>query len=198
MSYTSALESETEVESQADRRQQNEPAISRTTARVLGVLMLIAGAFAIVFPLIASVAYTFFFGALLIVGGSVQAYSGAKRMRRRRGWLEFAIGLIGIIGGVLIFISPMAGLLSLTLLLGAFFFADGVLRLVLANRADHRTWTIAGGLLSLALGLLIAFGLPATAFYALGLLWGVHALFVGAAYLAGRVPSVGTTPAPGL
>lgn len=168
------------------------PAIGRKTSIALGILMLIAGGVAIVFPLIASVAYTLFLGALLLVSGFVQSFSGLSHLRRKRGWLELAFGLLAIAAGVVIFLFPPAGILSLTILLGAYFIADAVFRFLVARKkSDHRTWAIVGGLLSLALGLFILFGLPATAFYTVGLLWGIHALFIGAAYLAGRTPSSG-------
>ena len=97
------------------------------------------------------------------------------------------MGALGVIAGVLILLSPGVGTLSLTVVLAAYFLADAVTRFVFAFRkrsSGRRGFLIAGGVLSLLLGLIIALGLPGSAFYVLGLLFGVHALFAGALMIA--------------
>ena len=103
--------------------------------------------------------------------------------------LELVMGVLSIAAGVVILIAPGTGMLSLTLVLGAFFAADGVMRLIHAFRGDggaRRGWLIGGGVLSLLLAGLIVFALPGSAAYTIGLLFGVHLLFLGVSLIALR------------
>lgn len=159
----------------------------------LGLLALAAGAFAIVFPLAASVGYSLFFGALLVVGGLIQGFDAFRRREEGDLWFEIGLAVLALIAGGIFLFEPMAGVFSLTLVFGVFFIIDATLRFLVASRPrlkNRRWWIVVGGLLSLVLGLIILFGLPETALYTVGILWGVHAIFLGvhmiAAALAAR------------
>ena len=81
----------------------------------------------------------------------------------------------------------MTGLLTLTILLAALFFAEGIMEILMAFRVrPHDGWgfLLLSGIAALAVGVLIAIDLPGSAAWALGLLFGINLLFTGSSYVA--------------
>ena len=69
-------------------------------------------------------------------------------------------GLVYLVGGLLAFFNPLAGAVALTLVLAATFIVDGLVRIALAlgsRPLDHWGLVLAGGIVSLLVGLYIAF-----------------------------------------
>jgi uncharacterized membrane protein HdeD (DUF308 family) len=122
----------------------------------------------------------------MFVGGVIQ---GVHALQNRRwagsGWAILE-ALVMVVAGVLVAIFPVAGKLTLTLVLSVFFVFEGVLKIV--RCAQHRTmrawgWLLFDGIASLVLGVLIWAGWPSTAVWALGLLVGIDFLMGGVSLL---------------
>jgi len=97
-----------------------------------------------------------------------------------------------VVGGYLAFF-PLTGLLTLAIVLAALFIAEGIFEIVMAYRVSPHegwVWLLLSGIAAIAVGVLIALGLPGSATWALGLLVGINLLFSGWSYvflaLAGR------------
>jgi uncharacterized membrane protein HdeD (DUF308 family) len=104
--------------------------------------------------------------------------------------------IVQIIAGGLIMAFPTTGKVTLTLILAAFFLADGLLRIIRA--VQHREMPAWGfllfdGLVTLALGVLILWSWPSTAAWAIGLLVGVDLMIGGASML---LIGLGARPRP--
>jgi uncharacterized membrane protein HdeD (DUF308 family) len=165
----------------------------------LGIGLMLLGAAAILLPLAASLVTTLVIGWIMIIGGLFQGFH-ALQNRRWRGWgWTLAGAVLHLVAGVLVVTHPITGTLTLTLVFAMFFAINGIIKLVRAFQ--HRPmrawgWLLFDGLLSLALGVLILSGWPATAAWALGLLVGVDLLFAGSSMLviafAARSPREGT------
>ena len=96
---------------------------------------------------------------------------------------------------------PIAGIATLALWIGAFIFAGGIVRLLLAlrvRRAKGWGWVLFDGLLSIVIGILIAWGWPASSIAFIGLLTGFWLLFSGIwrIMLDGRTPRAGEGGVP--
>jgi uncharacterized membrane protein HdeD (DUF308 family) len=148
----------------------------------LGVLLVALGIAAIIFPVAATLAIEVVIGWILVisgVAGIVQAYRAA----RWKGYLFTLLGaLLSLAIGALLLLYPLTGALSLTLVIAAFFFAGGVVRVLLALKVrplDHWGWTLASGILALAIAVLILVQWPEAAAWVIGLLVGVDLLFGG-------------------
>lgn len=148
----------------------------------LGVLWICLGTLAIVMPFAATLAFELVLGAIFAAGGIAQLVQAFGC----RGWRGFAVhavaGLLALVLGGLLLFFPMQGIVTLTLFLSAFFLASGVLKIISA--IQHRSfgswgWMLLSGILGLAIGLLILFGLPGTAAWVLGLLVGIELIFSG-------------------
>ena len=90
---------------------------------------------------------------------------------------------------MLLLLNPLQGLLTLTLVLTAYFFVDGIFNIVLA--VAHRRelsgrweWMMLNGVVDIVLAAIIFGGLPGTSTWALGLLVGIDLLFGGASLTA--------------
>jgi uncharacterized membrane protein HdeD (DUF308 family) len=149
-----------------------------------GIVLLILGTLAVLAPVIASVAAAVFFGWLLLISGIVGLVTTFRARHAPGFWWALLSALLGIIAGGLLLVWPLQGTLSLTAVLIAFLFIEGVVSIMYA--LEHRNalsgrwgWMLASGILDVALGLLLFLGLPGTALWALGLLIGINMLFGG-------------------
>lgn len=159
----------------------------------LGIVLILAGIAAIAFPLLSSIAAKLVLGWLFIIGG-VMMIVHAFQAPGWSGFLwELLIGILyAVVGGYLAFF-PLSGLLTLTILIAALFIAEGVFEAIMAFRVrphEGWVWLLLSGIAALAVGAIIAMGLPESAVWAIGLLVGINLLFSGWSYvflaLAGR------------
>ena len=154
-----------------------------------GIILLVLGALAIVLPLVAGLAATVLLGWLLLVAGFV-GLIGSLSARRAPGfgWALLS-AVLAIVAGIVLLWNPAAGLITLTIVLIAFFIADGLSNIVLAiahrrSLTGRWEWMLVNGILDLVLALVILLGLPGTLAWALGLLLGIDLVLGGAALVA--------------
>lgn len=153
----------------------------QTLAIAGGVIGLI-GLFAIVFPFATGISITLGLGALLVLGGIIHA-AHAFTVRGWSGSLwQLSLAIVSVGAGLLLLVNPVVALASLTLLLVAYLFVDGVAELWMATRMADRSGRAAvavSGVLSLLLAGLLWAGFPASAAWAIGLLVGISLLTTG-------------------
>ena len=100
-----------------------------------GIVGIIAGVFAFLFPVLAAGALIFIIAAWAIVTGVFEIVAAIRLREQIRG--EFWLGLAGvasILYGVVIYLFPAAGALSIVWLIGSFAIAFGVFMLILGWR----------------------------------------------------------------
>lgn len=165
---------------------------SRTFLLASGVLAILTGFVAIVVPAIFSVATAILVGILLLVlAGLLIGFAFAAE----GGWqvaMRLGLAILAAIAGVYLLAAPLKGTFTLTVILAAWFFATGILRLVTAYhmRGEPGAGLVGfNGAVTLLLGILIAVSLPSSADWAIGLLVGIDFLFYGvtAISLAGAI-----------
>jgi uncharacterized membrane protein HdeD (DUF308 family) len=157
-----------------------------------GVLMVIAGVLAFIYPLLASTALIYLLAWVLIVSGAVQAIGliGARHVPHY--WLISVV--IAILIGVLLLRQPESGLLIMTLLLIVFFMVEGLSKVIFAltiRPFPNWGWVLASGLVGVVLGVYLLMNMPVSAEWVLGALLGIQLICEGAAlaYLAWQVRS---------
>ena len=147
-----------------------------------GILLIVAGILAVIMPGVAALATVLVFGWLLIFSGGFEiAYAIQTRAQPGFGW-KLASGILTLLLGVWITLTPVAGIASLALLVGAFLFAGGVARSILAFRLRPRRawgWVLFDGLLSIGLAVLILVGWPESSVAFIGLLTGFTLISTG-------------------
>jgi len=143
----------------------------------LAMLGMIASANLIV----AAIAATYVAGVLMFAGGILQLVHAFSVRRWQRVALWAASGLLYLLAASIVLYEPLFAAGMLTLLLATALAASGVMRIVhaLAHRPRGWGWLCASGVLSTAVGVIIAIGWPISAVWMLGLFLAVDLLFQG-------------------
>ena len=146
----------------------------------LGVLGMVVGVMAMVSPLVAGKSVTAVAGFFMLVAGLSQLVGAFRAGSFGSGGLGFLGGLLTSLAGLLMFLRPLFGLGALAILLGIYFFADGISEIALSFRVKPEKgwgWTLFSGVLALLLGILIFRQWPLSGAWAIGVLVGIY-LFV--------------------
>ena len=149
---------------------------------LMGVLLIVLGLVAIAQPAVSTIfAETWF--ALILVSAGAAKLTYAFQTRDSGGFVwKLLLSILYIAIGVMLFVSPLKGVLTLTLLLGSFLLTEGVFNLILAFRLrgqQNWTWVLVDGIITLVLGGMIWFQWPFNAPWLIGTLVGVSVLFTG-------------------
>lgn len=167
-------------------------AIERLTGKwaaitAFGVLLVVLGAAAIAFSLIATIVTVRLNGVLFLIAGGAEIGVGMHS----RGWGRFFLWVIGgllyVAVGVLCIVNPILASTGLTLLLGAGLVAAGLARAFLASElpADQpRAIVFLAAAVTILIGLIIVSHWPLDSVYVLGTLLGVDLLFHGVAWVS--------------
>ena len=93
--------------------------------------------------------------------------------------------LLAVLAGMILLARPVQGVLTLTIVVGAYFLAEGVTTIMYA--LEHRrelserwSWLLIAGLMDILIAFIIIAGWPGSAEWAIGLLVGINLLFGGA------------------
>lgn len=157
-----------------------------------GVLMVVAGFLALVYPLVTSVAIIYLLGWVLIASGVLQGIGLIGAPKVPHFWLQLVSVVLSIVVGVLLLSNPEGGLLIMTLLLIVFFMAEGISKIVFAltiRPFPAWGWVFGSGLVGIMLAFYLFASLPLSSDWVLGFLLGILLISEGAAmtYLAWRV-----------
>lgn len=149
---------------------------------LLGLIMIALGTAAIIFPFAATMAVEILVGWIFVISG-VFGVVHAFGVRKWKGFLLSLLGaVLSLVIGTMLLIYPLTGMLSLTLLVAAFFFASAIFRIILAIRlhpADHWGWLVISGILAFILATLILIQWPTSATWFIGMLVGIDLIFTG-------------------
>jgi uncharacterized membrane protein HdeD (DUF308 family) len=154
-----------------------------------GILLVVLGLAAMIVPPLASLAITIFLGWLFLIGGIAGLILTFWARALPGFWWSLLSAALGIFAGIVLLARPIQGTLSLTIVVGAYFIAEGVASIMYAF--EHRRelsgrwgWMLTAGLMDLLVAALIISGLPGSATWALGLLVGINMLFGGTSLIA--------------
>ncbi len=151
----------------------------------LGIVLILFGGLILTTPLgvvTASLTTEIWIAAALVAAGALQLAHGLKTGDwSHRGW-QLLGGVIFIIGGVLIFVDPTFGLVSLTMIVAVTLVAQGTTSLLVSGGVPDwagRKWLVLSAVVSIVAGLLILFDLPSSAGWTLGTIVGAALLLQG-------------------
>lgn len=150
-----------------------------------GILLAVLGVAALIVPPLASLAIAIFLGWMFLIsgiGGLIVTYWA----RSTPGfWWSLISAALAVLTGLLLLARPMQAVLTLTIVLGAYFLAEGVATIMYA--LEHRrepsgrwSWLLISGFVDIAISFLVITGLPSSAEWAIGILVGINLLFGGA------------------
>ncbi|MCB1825298.1 MAG: HdeD family acid-resistance protein [Candidatus Competibacteraceae bacterium] len=160
-----------------------------TALLVFGILFLVVGSAAILLPALATLVAENLLGGLMILSGILH---GALTTQLRGFWNNVwtvILALLSIAAGLILLLYPLQGILTLTIFLAAFFIVTGVFKGIhaLHHRATNGwVWSLVSAIASILLGLVVWWGLPETAVWMLGLLFGLDLIIHGWALIGIR------------
>jgi uncharacterized membrane protein HdeD (DUF308 family) len=153
-----------------------------------GIVLAILGLAAIILPQLASLAVTIYLGWMFLIMGILGLVMTFWARGMPGFWWSLISAVLAIAAGAVLLARPIQGVLTLTIVLGAFFLAEGVTTIMYA--LEHRrelsgrsSWLVVSGIVDIIISGLIITGLPSSAEWAIGLLVGINLLFGGASLI---------------
>ena len=149
---------------------------------VVSLLMILAGVLAIGLPLAAGIAVNFVVAWALMISGVAHLVFG-WHMRAMGGAIwQVLLGALYIGIGIYLLLRPVAGLVTLTLALAIYLFAEGLLELILSFQIRPRQgwgWLLFDGVVTLVLAVMIWRSWPMSTEWVIGTLVGISMIFSG-------------------
>lgn len=153
---------------------------------VFAVISLVGGVLALLNPFAATLAATLMAGWAFAFLGALQVIQSFQV----QGWGGFVwallFGILTLVVGISLIFNPLAGMVSLTLLVAVLFLAVGAVKVMYSFALRPLTgwvWVLVSGIVSLALGIMILADFPWSATAVLGILLGVELLSNGILFL---------------
>jgi uncharacterized membrane protein HdeD (DUF308 family) len=152
-----------------------------------GVLAIIFGLIALVFPGIALLAFIYVFGAYAFIDGIIAVYTAIQERGslNRWGWVLFE-GILGIIAGIIAFIHPGFTALVLLYVVAIWAVVTGFMEIVAAfalRGFAAREWALGlAGVLSVIFGIIL-FIFPGAGLLSILWLVGIYAIVFGILFI---------------
>ena len=141
---------------------------------VEGIILALLGLAAIIIPPLASLAVTVFLGWMFLISG-IAGLALTFWARQLPGfWWSLISAVLAMGAGIILLARPVQGTLTLTIVVGAYFVAEGVATIMYA--LEHRrelsgrwSWMLVAGLMDIMISFFIIAGLPGSALWAIGI-----------------------------
>ena len=150
-----------------------------------GITSMVLGAAAVIYDVTATLASVFLFGWLLMLAGFMQIVH-AFQVRTWSGFFLYLLdGIIRATVGTLLVMYPGSGALTLTLVLSVYFIVGGLFKAIgsMVLQFPSWGWTVASGLVSVALGVMLAMQWPTSGLWFIGFAVGLDLIVYGWALL---------------
>src|SRR5262249_33495438 len=132
--------------------------------RARGVLVLAMGCLAVASPFLAGTLALFLVGWLLIAAGALEMLETFNARDEAGRFSAYLGGALSVLAGLLLLTQSQLLLRGLSLLVAASFFVDGINKTVESLRARKAgvswKWTLARGVINVALALVLVFRWP--------------------------------------
>ena len=153
---------------------------------VQGIIMMVLGALAVIWPQISTLAVDLYVGWMFLISGLFGLVTIFVASSVAGFLWSLLTAALSLFVGVLLLWHPVEGAVSLTLVLISFFIAEGVFQIAAAIRhreafPDSWGWLLMSGLADLVLAAMLIWGWPSTAIWALGLIAGLNLITSGLA-----------------
>ena len=148
----------------------------------IGIVAIVIGCFAIIYPAVASVGTAIFVGWILMIMGVFMVAAAFSATTIGSVALRLVWAFLTFIVGFWLVLEPHDGTLTLTIVLGIYFLFMGLTRIAVALSArGQRGAGLVGlsGIAGLLIGILVLAKLPSSADWAIGLLVGIDLIFAG-------------------
>lgn len=167
---------------------------------LLGMVLALCGAFAVLAPLLSTLATTVIVGTAAAIAGVAQVIQAFRTPAWKGFFLNILLGLIYLAASAAFLLSPFIGAIAITMLLAWLLLITGAGEILLAFRIRPDggwRWLLFSGLMALVGGMWLLLRLPIAGFFIPGVALGIALLFEGFAFIAiglGRNKHAATEP----
>jgi len=147
----------------------------------LGIALIVTGGACIMAASMATLVTVLIFGWLLLVAAVISVVHAFRTRARSSFPLHLMSAVLRGVTGFLLVRYPLAGAMSLTLILASFFIVGGMVRAIgsAALQFAHWGWRALSGVISIALGIVLLLQLPVSSIWFIGFAIGVDLIFDG-------------------
>lgn len=159
---------------------------NRIAFMLFGLLLIGLGILAIAHPFLTTLAAKIVLGWTLLIVGVAQVIQSLSAKAWSEFFLNLLMGLIYAAVGAWLVFFPLTGMLTLTIVLAATFIVQGFIELAMGLRMrPSGGWfaLLLAGAVAIVVGVMIMYGLPSTATWAIGLMVGVNLIVSGVTYI---------------
>ena len=154
-----------------------------------GILLAVLGLAAMIVPPLASLAVAIFLGWMFLISGIAGLVVTYWARQMPGFWWSLFSAALAVLAGLVLLARPMQGVLTLTIVLGAYFLIEGVTTIMYALQhrrelSERWSWMLVAGAMDIVIAGLVIAGLPGSAEWAIGLLVGINLLFGGTSLIA--------------
>ncbi|HEY2416456.1 MAG TPA: HdeD family acid-resistance protein [Steroidobacteraceae bacterium] len=154
---------------------------------LLGAVLILAGAAAILVPAVSEIPASRILGSVLVISGIIQIVQSAKMLSSIGFIWHMLLGILATVGGALIYMDPFAGVVAITLLIAVIFAFHGLTQIVFAIRVRGQSgwyWFLVSGCIALVVSVLLVMKLPYSHSFTPATIAGISLGFAGCAYVA--------------
>jgi uncharacterized membrane protein HdeD (DUF308 family) len=153
---------------------------------VVAVILILCGLLAVTLPSVTSIAGSLVLGVTLTVVGLVKIIEAFK-VKEWAGFLwQLMLGVVELVGGILIYVSPFKRAVAITLLVAVVFVVQGITQIVLALKVRPQPgwrWLLIAGVVALCASIALVLKFPYTRYYHPSTIAGISLLLAGCAYV---------------
>lgn len=148
--------------------------------KTTGLIFVIAGVLAMIFPHIAGIAVELIYGVLIACIGLFYLINVLQNKALPARGIQLVLSLLFLVAGALIILMPMKGLMAFTLIIAWAFIIQGVLQFLAAfSQTSNRLWFFLNAIIGVVAGGLILTEWPTSANWLVGLLIGINLFISG-------------------
>lgn len=154
---------------------------------LLGIVLLLCGAFAVLAPLLSTLATTLVVGIAAAIAGISQVIQAFRAAAWKGFFLNVLLGLVYLAASAAFLLRPITGAIAITLLLAWLLLITGLGEIILGFRIRPDRgwrWLLFSGLVALVCGVWLTLRLPIAGFFVPGVALGIALLFEGIAFIA--------------
>ncbi|NLV81727.1 MAG: hypothetical protein GXZ18_01790 [Synergistaceae bacterium] len=159
---------------------------SKNRFYLIGGLMSLVGILALAMPFLVAFAIEMFIGGLLLATGLFQAIAAFKGFSDGdKPWQQIFMAIIAFAAGFIFFAKPLAGVLTIAIILSVYFLLEGILKImeyISVRGIPGAGWILFSGIIAILLAFMMWNNLV-TATAMIGILFGVNLLFGGISFL---------------
>ena len=152
----------------------------------LGIFFVILGIIGLGMTVALTVASVFLFGILILVAAVIQLINAFKC----KGWKgvlwHLLMAILYLAAGLVVIVDPLLASMVFTLMLAGVFILVGIVRIIMAFQLKEFKswlWPFLGGIISIALGIIIMAGWPISGLWVIGLFVAIELIVSGWSYI---------------